>query len=259
MPSAWTRCSAISPRGGRRRLGAAVAGRHRQRPGASSAGLHRRARPVRPVQFGDRAPRARAANALMARRQGGEVLLRRPQGLRPACAGCYETADRRAVELRAVRALGFEHAEGIADKILRALTSRVQFDVARCSSRASGRSSRRSRRRSRSSRPMFERGARRRRAARYEYEPDEAEILAELLPRNIAMQIFRALLENAGLVLRRADVGDGQRHAQRRRNDPQADADLQPHPPGDDHQRADRDHLRRGSGMKAEELLISVQ
>jgi len=31
----------------------------------------------------------------------------------------------------------------------------------------------------------------------YEYEPDEAEILADLLPRNLAVQIFRALLESA--------------------------------------------------------------
>ncbi len=31
----------------------------------------------------------------------------------------------------------------------------------------------------------------------YEYEPDETEILASLLPRNVAVQIFRALLENA--------------------------------------------------------------
>jgi F-type H+-transporting ATPase subunit gamma len=31
----------------------------------------------------------------------------------------------------------------------------------------------------------------------YEYEPDEQEILADLLPRNIAVQLFRALLENA--------------------------------------------------------------
>jgi F-type H+-transporting ATPase subunit gamma len=30
----------------------------------------------------------------------------------------------------------------------------------------------------------------------YEFEPDEAEILAELLPRNLSVQIFRALLEN---------------------------------------------------------------
>ncbi len=31
----------------------------------------------------------------------------------------------------------------------------------------------------------------------YEYEPDEDEILASLLPRNIAIQVLRALLENA--------------------------------------------------------------
>lgn len=30
----------------------------------------------------------------------------------------------------------------------------------------------------------------------YEYEPEESEILAELLPRNVSVQIFRALLEN---------------------------------------------------------------
>src|SRR5207248_7585001 len=34
-------------------------------------------------------------------------------------------------------------------------------------------------------------------AADYEYEPDEQEILAELLPRNLAVQIYRALLENS--------------------------------------------------------------
>jgi F-type H+-transporting ATPase subunit gamma len=31
----------------------------------------------------------------------------------------------------------------------------------------------------------------------YEFEPDESEILADLLPRNLTVQIFRALLENA--------------------------------------------------------------
>ena len=31
----------------------------------------------------------------------------------------------------------------------------------------------------------------------YGAEPDEGEILADLLPRNIAVQVFRALLENA--------------------------------------------------------------
>ena len=34
-------------------------------------------------------------------------------------------------------------------------------------------------------------------ATNYEYEPDEDEILADLLPRNISTQVFRALLENA--------------------------------------------------------------
>jgi F-type H+-transporting ATPase subunit gamma len=33
-------------------------------------------------------------------------------------------------------------------------------------------------------------------AAAYEYEPEQEDILADLLPRNIAVQIFRALLEN---------------------------------------------------------------
>jgi F-type H+-transporting ATPase subunit gamma len=31
----------------------------------------------------------------------------------------------------------------------------------------------------------------------YDYEPDESEILADLLPRNVSVQVFRALLENA--------------------------------------------------------------
>ena len=30
----------------------------------------------------------------------------------------------------------------------------------------------------------------------YEYEPDEETILADLLPRNLSIQVFRALLEN---------------------------------------------------------------
>lgn len=34
-------------------------------------------------------------------------------------------------------------------------------------------------------------------SAVYEYEPDAASILTDLIPRNIAVQIFRALLENA--------------------------------------------------------------
>ena len=45
--------------------------------------------------------------------------------------------------------------------------------------------------------PVFEPAEDAGAGAAYEYEPDEEEILAELLPRNLAVQIFRALLENA--------------------------------------------------------------
>ena len=43
--------------------------------------------------------------------------------------------------------------------------------------------------------PLFEASAGA--AAAYEYEPEEGDILADLLPRNLSVQVFRALLENA--------------------------------------------------------------
>jgi F-type H+-transporting ATPase subunit gamma len=45
--------------------------------------------------------------------------------------------------------------------------------------------------------PPVEAGAAQASLAAVEYEPDQEEILADLLPRNVAVQIFRALLENA--------------------------------------------------------------
>ena len=38
----------------------------------------------------------------------------------------------------------------------------------------------------------------------YEYEPDEEEILADLLPRNLAIQIYRGLMESSRANRRRA-------------------------------------------------------
>ena len=38
----------------------------------------------------------------------------------------------------------------------------------------------------------------------YEYEPDEEDILAALLPRNLAVQVYRALLESAASATRNA-------------------------------------------------------
>ncbi|MDP4823225.1 MAG: F0F1 ATP synthase subunit gamma [Aestuariivirgaceae bacterium] len=102
------------------------------------------------------------------------------------------------VDLRSAKVIGFEHAKGISDKVLK-LYADGEFDVATVffsefksviqqipkalrlipadvgseSAAATGSS------------------------AVYEYEPDEEAILADLLPRNISVQIFRALLENS--------------------------------------------------------------
>ncbi len=84
--------------------------------------------------------------------------------------------------------------------------------------------------------------------AAYEHEPDEESILA----RPVAAKPFGADLPRAsrerGVGDGRQDVGDGQRDAQRGRHDRPADAQLQPHASGADHQGTDRDHLgRRGA------------
>jgi F-type H+-transporting ATPase subunit gamma len=109
----------------------------------------------------------------------------------------YEKQIVEHMELRGVRTLGFEHAEGIADKIIRLYESGA-FDV--CSLFFS-------RFKSviaqiptayRIIPPEFEPDkANDMGGANYEYEPEEEEILAELLPRNVAVQIYRALLENS--------------------------------------------------------------
>ena len=100
------------------------------------------------------------------------------------------------VELRAVRSLGFENAEGIGDRIVKLYEERA-FDVCTLFF---------SRFKSVIAQiptaqqiipPVFEGEAGNDTGAIYEYEPDEDEILTELLPRNISVQIFRALLENS--------------------------------------------------------------
>jgi F-type H+-transporting ATPase subunit gamma len=100
------------------------------------------------------------------------------------------------VELRAVRSLGFDNAEGIGDRIVQ-LYEEGAFDVCTLFF---------SRFKSVIAQvptaqqiipPVFEGEAGNDTGAIYEYEPDEDEILTELLPRNISVQIFRALLENS--------------------------------------------------------------
>jgi F-type H+-transporting ATPase subunit gamma len=101
------------------------------------------------------------------------------------------------VELRGARTITFEHAEAIGEKIVQ-LYEDGAFDVCTLFF---------SRFKSVIAQiptaqqmipPVFEAdGAGTANGAAYEYEPEEEEILAELLPRNISVQIFRALLENS--------------------------------------------------------------
>ena len=97
------------------------------------------------------------------------------------------------IELR-VKALGFEHAEKVSQKILD-LYEKGEFDVATLFFSAFKSVMSQTPTALQIIPPVFpdktEAGA------AYEYEPDELDILGELLPRNISVQVFRALLENA--------------------------------------------------------------
>jgi F-type H+-transporting ATPase subunit gamma len=99
------------------------------------------------------------------------------------------------VELRSVRTLQFAHARDIAGKII-ALYEQGEFDVctlffARFKSVIAQIPT------AQQIIPaVFAEKSANGASAAYEYEPEEADILAELLPQNLGVQIFRALLEN---------------------------------------------------------------
>jgi len=101
------------------------------------------------------------------------------------------------VELRGVKQMGFAQAQMVSDKII-ARFDNNEFDVATVFF---------SRFKSVIAQiptaqqvipPVFEPAVKEAGAsAAYEYEPEEEEILGDLLPRNLSIQVFRALLENA--------------------------------------------------------------
>jgi F-type H+-transporting ATPase subunit gamma len=98
------------------------------------------------------------------------------------------------VELRSVRQLGFKNAEDIAQKVVQRFAA-GEFDVctlffARFRSVISQVPT------ASQIIPLQVEAGGAAPATSYEYEPAEDEILSELLPRNIAVQVFRALLEN---------------------------------------------------------------
>jgi F-type H+-transporting ATPase subunit gamma len=107
----------------------------------------------------------------------------------------YERLIIEHIELRSVRTLGFVNAEEIADRILR-LYAEGAFDV--CTLFFSRFKSVIAQLQTAQQiiPPVLEATAAEAGGSVYDYEPDEEEILAQILPRNIAVQIFRALLEN---------------------------------------------------------------
>ena len=107
----------------------------------------------------------------------------------------YESKIVEFIELRSVRTIGFEQAQMIGERLVH-LFDEGAFDVATLFF---------SRFKSVITQiptaqqiiPALTGASAPPNGAIYEYEPDEEELLADLLPRNIAVQVFRALLENA--------------------------------------------------------------
>ncbi len=99
------------------------------------------------------------------------------------------------VDLGHAKRLGFDHAREVADDVLRRFDE-GEFDVATLYFARFQTVLTQVPTALQLIPAVFEEGEAAERI-NYEYEPDEEEILAELLPRNIATQIFRGLLENA--------------------------------------------------------------
>jgi F-type H+-transporting ATPase subunit gamma len=97
------------------------------------------------------------------------------------------------IDLRAVRTIAYETAKPIADKVIE-LFENGEFDV--CTLVYSRFKSVISQIPTAQQLIPPELGAEDENAPAYEYEPDEGEILAQLLPRAVAVRIYRALLEN---------------------------------------------------------------
>jgi F-type H+-transporting ATPase subunit gamma len=108
----------------------------------------------------------------------------------------YERQIIKTIELRGIRSIGFEQAAMVSQAII-GLYNEGQFDVCTLFF---------SRFKSVIAQiptglqiipPVFPEKKDDAGNGAYEYEPDELDILDELLPRNVSVQVFRALLENA--------------------------------------------------------------
>jgi F-type H+-transporting ATPase subunit gamma len=107
----------------------------------------------------------------------------------------YEKQIVERVELRGVRVLGYINAADITRKVTD-LYARGEFDVATLFYARFKSVIAQIPTAQQVIPPKFEEQQAQGATAAYEYEPDEEEILGDLLPRYVATQIFRALLEN---------------------------------------------------------------
>ena len=98
------------------------------------------------------------------------------------------------IDLRAVRTIAYETARPIAEKVI-ALFDNAEFDV--CTLFYSRFKSVIAQIPTAQQLIPPELGAKDEKAPTYDYEPDEAEILTQLLPQALTVRIYRALLENA--------------------------------------------------------------
>jgi F-type H+-transporting ATPase subunit gamma len=98
------------------------------------------------------------------------------------------------IELRAVRNIAYDTAKPIADKVI-GMFENGEFDV--CTLFFSRFRSVISQIPTNLQLIPPELGAKDEKAPVYDYEPDEGEILTQLLPRAVAVRIYRALLENS--------------------------------------------------------------
>ena len=135
------------------------------------------------------------ANALMSQGKDVKILCVGRKG-QDQLRRVYGKQIIETIELRGIKQIGFGQAEMIAKRVV-ALFDAGEFDVCTLFF---------SRFRSVIAQvptaqqiipPLFEQAKEAGPAAAYEYEPEEEDILAELLPRNLSVQVFRALLENA--------------------------------------------------------------
>jgi F-type H+-transporting ATPase subunit gamma len=109
----------------------------------------------------------------------------------------YEKQIVEIIELRGVKQMGFAQAQMVADKIV-ARFNNNEFDICTLFYSRFKSVIQQIPTAQQVIPPVFEpvvkdAGP----SAAYEYEPEEEEILGDLLPRNLSIQVFRALLENA--------------------------------------------------------------